>query len=412
MNYVIIGNSTAAIGTIEGIRQIDPTGKITVISDEPHHTYSRPLISYLIYGKTTQEKMRYRNADFYEKNNVETILGKKAVAIDPAKKIVTLDDKTEVPYDKLMVATGSRPFVPPSPGIEKVKNCFSFMKLDDALALEKVLTKDSKVLIVGAGLIGMKAAEGILNKVGSITIVDLAPRILPSILTEEASHIVQNHVEKKGVTFILGDSVAEFSPNSALLNSGHTVDFDILIMAVGVRPNTELVSQIGGQVGRGITIDPTCQTSLPNIYAAGDCVECFDLTAQLVRILAILPNAYIQGECAGINMAGGECSFQGGIPMNAIGFFGLHMVTAGTYEGESHIVSEGDNYKALYFKDGHLIGYILIGDVTRAGIYTSIIREMIPIDEIDLELLKEQPQLMMFGHHKRKEKLGGVPRAN
>lgn len=412
MNYVIIGNSAGAVGTIEGIRQIDPVGKITVISDEPHHTYSRPLISYLIYGKTTEEKMRYRDPDFYEKNRVETILGKKAASIDPVKKTVTLEDSTIVPYDKLMVATGSRPFVPPSPGIEKVKNCFSFMKLDDALALEKVLTPTSRVLIVGAGLIGMKAAEGILAKVGQITIVDLAPRILPSILTEEASHIVQEFVEKKGVTFLLGDSVAEFSENSARLKSDRTVDFDILIMAVGVRPNTELISEAGGKVGRGITIDQKCATSLLDIYAAGDCVECFDITIQSVRVLAILPNAYMQGECAGINMAGGKKDFPGGIPMNAIGFFGLHMVTAGSYDGESYIIAEGDNYKALYFKDGKLIGYILIGDVARAGIYTTVIRDQIPIDEINIELLKKHPQMMMFGQPRRKEKLGGVPSAN
>ncbi len=163
--------------------------------------------------------------------------------------------------------------------------------------------------------------------------MDLAPRILPSILTEEASHIVQGFVEKKGVTFILGDSVAEFSENSALLKSGRSVDFDILIMAVGVRPNTELVAQIGGKVGRGITVDEYCRTSLPDITRAGDCVEAYDLTIQSVRVLAILPNAYMQGECAGITWPAEEKSFKGGIPMNAIGFFGYHMVTAGAYYG-------------------------------------------------------------------------------
>lgn len=408
VNYVIIGNSTAAVGCIEGIRSTDPAGAITVISDEPYPVYSRPLISYLLYGKTTEEKMKYRPDDFYEKNQVTTMLGETVKKVDSEKKTVLLESGKAVPFDKLLIAAGSRPFVPPMPGLELVEKKFSFMKLDDAKALGAAIKPDSRVLIIGAGLIGLKCAEGILDRVGSLTVVDLADRILPSILDEEGSAMVQKHLESKGIRFILGDSVGQFEPNRAHLKNGGAVDFDILVVAVGVRPNTQLAAEAGCKVGRGITIDEYSATSVADVYAAGDCCECLDIADGQTRILAILPNAYLQGETAGINMAGGEKTFEKAIPMNAIGFFGLHIITAGSYEGDAWVEKKPDSYKKLVTKDNLLKGFILIGNVERAGIYTSLIREQTPLDTVDFELLKVKPQLMAFTAGERAVKLGGA----
>lgn len=408
MNYVIIGNSAAAVGCVEGIRQVDKEGKITLIASEPHHTYSRPLISYLLYGKTDEERMKYRPDSFYDDNKVETYLGKSVVKIDKDNKKVILDDNTEIAYDKLLVATGSRPFVPPMDGLDTVEKKFSFMKLDDAHALGKAISKDTNVLIIGAGLIGLKCAEGICDRVKHITVVDLAERILPSILDTEGSALVQKHIEEKGIEFILGDSVANFAGNKATLKSGKVLDFDVLVVAVGVRPNVELVKEIGGNVGRGIVTDEKCRTSIEDIYAAGDCTESYDITTGQMRILALLPNAYMQGETAGITMAGGSKSYDKAIPMNAIGFFGYHIITAGNYDGEAYISKDKDSYKKLVTRDDHLVGYILIGNVQRAGIYTSLIRERKPLSSIDFDLIKEKPQLMAFSKRERAKTLGGL----
>lgn len=406
MKYVIIGNSAAAVGCVEGIRTVDKEGEIILISNEPHHTYSRPLISYLLMGKTDIERMKYRSDDFYVRNDCKTIFGRSVTKISPETKSVTLDDGLEISYDKLMVATGSRPFVPPVAGYDKVKNKVTFMSLDDAKALEAMITPDSDIMILGAGLIGLKCAECLIGKVKSITVVDMAPRILPSILDIEGASMVQKHLENSGVKFILDDSSAEFTENSAKLKSGKTLDFDVLVMAVGVRPNTSLVSDCGGKVNRGIFTDDKCETSLKNVYSGGDCSESFDFALGEVRILAILPNAYMQGLTAGINMAGGESVYENAIAMNAIGFNGLHIITAGVYEGEAYIKADGENYKALFYKDNMLKGYILIGDVARAGIYTSMIREKTPLDTLDFELIKERPQLMAFAKKERKTRLG------
>ena len=409
MKYVIIGNSAAAIGTIQGIRLVDKTGQIVVISDEKYHTYSRPLISYWLKGAVTEENMRYRDEDFYEKNDVDTLFETRVTKINADKKTVTIENGNEISYDKLMVATGSKPFVPPMEGLDKVEKKFSFMKLDDAKAVKEAVTEGAKVLIVGAGLIGLKAAEALEHYGADMTVVDLADRILPSILDNEASAIMQKHIESKGVKFILGASVKEFSENSAVLTNGDTVPFDMVILAVGVRPNTELVSEAGGKVNRGIVTDQKqAVAGLRDVYAAGDCTESLDITTGQQKILALLPNAFMQGEIAGQNMAGKEAYYLNAMPMNAIGFFGLHIITAGSYEGEAFTETDGtENYKKLVTADNELKGFILRGDVKRAGIYTYMIKWHMPIDECDFEMLKNNPQLAAFSREYRNEKLAG-----
>ena len=410
MRYVIIGNSAAGIGAVQGIRELDKEGEITLISDEKYHTYSRPLISYLLKGAVTEENMKYRPDSFYEDNKVTAILGKKAVSINKDEKSVVLDDGNAVQYDKLLVATGSKPFVPDFNGLDKVKNKFSFMKLDDAKAVEKCVKKNAKVLIVGAGLIGLKAAEALLHFTKDITVIDLSERILPSILDTEASDIMKKHIEADGVKFILGTSVDKFAADSATLTNGDKVDFDMVILAVGVRPNTELVEHAGGKVDRGIVTDnKQAVEGLADVYAAGDCVKSHDITSDSEKIIAILPNAFMQGNAAGKNMAGGEASFENAFPMNAIGFMGLHIISAGTYSGDVYSEIEGESYKKLFIEDNHLKGFILMGDKIRnAGIYTTLIREKLPLDSVDFELIKKKPSMMAFSAERRKEKLGGA----
>lgn len=411
--YIIIGNGVAAAGCIEGIRTADKESAITVISEEKHPVYCRPLISYYLEGKTSLDKMNYRDEDFYEKNGCQVLYGRKAVSIDPKAKTVLLDDGTALPYTAVCTAAGSSPFVPPVKGLETVTNRFTFLTLDDTLALEKALTGESRVLIVGAGLIGLKCAEGICGRVKSITVCDLAERVLSSILDDECAAMMQARLEEHGIRFMLGDTAAEFDGNKAVMKSGAEVSFDILVMAVGVRANTSLVKDIGGEVNRGILVDEQMRTSIDGIYAAGDCTEGSDISLGSHRVLAILPNAYMQGKCAGINMAGGNEVFDKAIPMNSIGFFGLHAMTAGSYftekdGGELYEEKAEGKLKRLFTKDGVLTGFILIGVTERAGIYTSLIREKTPLDTIDFEMLKKVASTAAFSPEMRSKKFGGV----
>lgn len=411
--YVIIGNGVAAAACIEGIRSVDPDGSITVVSSENHPVYCRPLISYYLEGKTNSKRMLYRGENFYEKNHCTVLYGKSVQRINDTDKTVLLNDESILSYTELCVATGSSPYVPSMNGIESVPHRYSFMTWDDAEKLKEDVTNRSKVLIVGAGLIGLKCAEGLKYLVGDITVCDLSDRILSSILDTESALIVQKHLECNGIQFLLSDSVDHFNHNTAFMKSGKEVSFDILILAIGVRPNAGLIRDINGKINRGIIVDEHMRTSVSSVYAAGDCTEGKDITIDDNRVLALLPNAYHQGFCAGVNMAGGNLTFTKGFPMNSIGFFGLHLMTAGTrYDGDQggNIYEEqSENHiKKLFCRNGIMTGFVLVGNTERAGIYTSMIREKTPIDTVNFELLKKSPTSAVYSHNIRRKMFGGV----
>lgn len=435
-DYLILGNSTAAVGCVEAIRTIDKTGTITMVSSENYPAYSRPLISYLLEGRTDEKRMMYRDKNFYKKNNIELITGKSATDISASKKTVTLDDGTTLGYKKLLNAIGSRPFVPPMAGLDLLPRWFTFLSLDSAKSLAAVLGKKTHVLIIGAGLIGMKCAEGIADSVGDITIVEMAPRCLPAVLEEKGAAVIQKKMEEHNVSFDFGDSVKTFVPNfpkgtpegdaavtynkvsssapgqKSMLGgvaetmNGKKIAFDVLVCAVGVRPNTQLIEKAGGKVEKGIVIDENCRTTLKDVWAAGDCTLSHDMSAGMDRILALLPNAYMQGEAAGLDMAGSPKPFTRAMPLNSAGFFDLHMVTAGSYTGKC-IDASHDGYYRKFFVDGDLLkGFIIIGDVNRAGIYTALIRSQTPLSSIDFDAIKDEPRLMAFSKSRREVMLG------
>ena len=407
--YVILGNGVAAAHCIEGIRSVDKETPITVVSAEKHPVYCRPLISYYLEGRTEPARMNYRPEDFYAKNNCTVLYGRTATAMDAEQKTVALDDSEALPYTALCVATGSSPFVPPTEGLDSVEQKYTFLTLDDAIALKQAATGESRVLIVGAGLIGLKCAEGLRPLVKEITVCDLADRVLSSILDNECAARMQTRLEQNGVRFLLSDTAVRYEKNTALMKRGKQVTFDLLVLAVGVRANTALIKNCGGKTERGILVDERMQTSLPDVYAAGDCTQGIDASIGQQRVLAILPNASLQGYCAGVNMAGGDAVFSNAIPMNAIGFFGLHALSAGSNcSGEVYEETDGRHLKRLYSKNNRLTGFMLIGDVARAGIYTSLIREQTPLNTLDFERLKQSPTTTAFPQQERRHKFGGA----
>ena len=411
--YVIIGGGVAGVSCVEGIRSTDPTGSITLASAEANSNYGRPLISYLLEGVTDPARMSYRGEDFYERMGVTALHGVSASVIDARAKTVTLSDGRVLDYDALCVATGSSPFVPPLEGLETVPRRFTFMTLADAMALGEEVREDTRVLVVGGGLIGLKCAEGLRATTRRITVCDLAPHVLSSILVPDASKLVERHLESEGITLMLGRSVQRFEGTRADMTDGSVVDFDVLVLAIGVRPNVSLVAGAGGATRRGIVVDERMQTTLEGVFAAGDCVESHNLVTGADGPIAILPNASMQGWAAGVNMAGGNEHVEDSIPMNSMGILGLHIMTAGSYTDEQSggrtILHASDSaYRQFFMKDGMLSGFILVGDVSRAGIYTALIRERRELGPIESEELWEKPSLIALGRSWREQRLGGV----
>lgn len=418
MNYVIIGNSAAAVGAVEGIRQVDGKGRITVISDEPYHTYSRPLISYWLAGKVSAEKMIYRERSFYESNDVNPVLGNRAEKIDFQSRKVVLADGTDIPYDKVLVATGGKPIVPPMEGLDK-KGIYSFIKFDDVKEIEQALAAGKKnVVVIGAGLIGLKAAEALAKLDVNVTVVELANRVLPAILDDQAGTMVQDYLENHGIKFELNTTVSKILGGTAvsgvILQNGHEINCDMLVVAIGVQPNTVLVKDTDVQVNRGIVVNEKMETTVAGVYAAGDVSEGFDIVYGTKRVLPLLPNAYQQGEVAGRNMAGAETVFAGGLAMNAIGFGELPMLTAGIIKPDSDEFevlvdtnSEKKSYRKVVLRNNRIVGYICLNKVDRAGIMTGLIKDKTDVSAFKERLLNPAFGYVDFPKESRKPRLSG-----
>lgn len=417
MKYVIIGNSAASVGAVEGIRRVDPEGTVTVISEEPYPAYSRPLISYYLAGKVKEENMYYRDSDFYEKNRVELLLGKKVTRIEPEQSTVKLEDGECIEYDRLLLATGSRPFLPPIKGIEKQEYYF-FNYFDDVKAIQHniLANQAARPLIIGAGLVGMKAAEALSLLGLSITVVELGPHVLGSILSEVPARMVQRKMEENGVRFIFKESVKEIfwgqELQGVVLSDGQEILTDFLIVAAGVRPRLELAAELPLSKNQGIKVNQYMQTDLENIYAAGDVAEGWDLLQEESRVIPIWPGAYRQGLTAGMNMAGLKTEDIGGFALNSIGFFEFPIITAGVFEareGNEEILSweEPDSFLQLVFRDNRLLGFIKLGEVDRAGILTWLIREGIDCTSFKEKLLKPDFSLLDLPLALRKDRMRG-----
>ena len=400
MHYVIIGNSAAAVGAVEGIRIIDNKNPITIISDEPYHTYSRPLISYYLAGKVTEDQMLYRPRSFYQDCKVGIFLGRRADRIDTDNRKVFMDDDNTVTYDRLLIATGGKPFLPPVEGMDK-DNVFTFLKWDDVIAIKEVVSPRTKAVVIGGGLIGLKAAEALTILGVQVTVVDLADRILSTILDAEAARIVQQKLEEKGIQFRLGTTVStvmgEEKVTGVGLQDGSIEECGVLVFAIGVVPNTDAVRGTEVKTNRGIRVDERMRTNVKDVYAAGDAAEGYDILCRESRVLAILPNAYKQGEIAGLNMAGSATTFEGGFAFNSISFFDFPIVTAGLQDGQPSgkmevfldYQPERASYKKIFLRDNRLVGFIILNDVDRAGLLTGLVGDSVDVSEFKESLLKE-----------------------
>jgi len=417
LKYLIIGNSAAAVGAVEAIRRNDKGNSITMISDEPHHVYSRPLISYLLAGHTKEDKMYYRDESFYKENNVETVFNKRVTGVDTKKKQVILEDKKKIDYDKLLIATGGTPFVPPIKGKDR-KNVYTFTKWSDATEILKVSKNVKKAVVIGAGMIGLKAIEG-LNAIGiDVTVVELAPEVLSRALDKDASRIVQRKMEAAGVEVITNNEVVEISgkgniASGVVLRDKKKIKCDLVIVAIGVIPNTGFIKESGIKINRGIVVDEKMGTNIKGVYAAGDVVEALNMLTNEKMPIPIWPLAYRQGSIAGDNMSGGSQVYKGGFPMNSIEFLGAPTISLGIIdprgEGYESLIkndAKNGNYKRIIIKNERLVGAILVGaDVDRAGILTGLIKEQKPVTAFKDKLLDRNFGFVHMSREHRREKL-------
>ncbi|MBI2862503.1 MAG: NAD(P)/FAD-dependent oxidoreductase [Chloroflexi bacterium] len=416
--YVIIGNSSGGIGAIEAIRAIDREGSLAVISDEPYHTYSRPMISHYLVGDPFEHCL-YRPLDFYQRYGVQTHLGRKAVEIDVSGQQVLLEGGEAIPYEQLLIATGGTPIVPPMEGLG-LQGVVSFTTLDHAKKLMERLDGARRVVVIGGGLIGSSVTEA-LHKCGlQVTVVELLERILSTMADETSSRLAEKTLSEAGVEIITGCSATAIlaRPNDSnsvggvSLSDGREVPADLVVVAVGVRPRRDVVAGTQIKVNRGIVVDRYSSTNIPNIYACGDAAEPYDPITGANRVTAIWLNAYLGGRIAGRNMAGAETISPWVPALNSIPYFGLNLVSAGlvdapddSYEVLRELDVQRGIYKKVILQGEYLVGMTFIRAIAKTGILYGLIKDGVPVGSFKQHLLADNFGFIHMPEPLRKERI-------
>ncbi|MDI6812928.1 MAG: FAD-dependent oxidoreductase [Desulfitobacteriaceae bacterium] len=419
MRYLIIGNSAAGIFAAETIRGLDPQGRITMISKENTVPYSRCLTSYYLGREIPVERMYIRNTDFYEALGIE-FLGDTAVQVEAGERRVLTQSGRVVPYDKLLIATGAAPVRPPLEGMD-MEGVFQLRTLEDAQAIVRYAEEDRReeesgdaeqetervqeVVVIGAGLVGLKAAHGLHERGLKVTVVEFADQIMPQSLDTTAAQIIQRVLESHGYRLILQEKVVKIqgrpstygrqAVSGVVLSSGERISCRMVVMAVGVRPETGLVAGSSMAVKQGIIVNERMETSLQDVYAAGDVAEGYDFLWESLRINALWPVATSQGVVAGCNMTGLKRVHEGSMSLNSADFYGVGVISAGIlHPREEHeqvlnfLEPRMNQYRRLVLREGRLVGMLIVGEVRGAGVLTGLIRKKAKVGETVMEWLK------------------------
>ena len=402
MEYVVIGNSTAGINCIEGIRKVDPEGRIVNISDEPYFPYSRPLLSYLVAEKVTEDRMNFRPLSFYKDYNVEPVFGSGVVFVDTEKKIVYLEDGKRFNYDKLLIATGRKPLRLPIPGIEG-EGVFNFTSLDHARGILSYIKDVKTVGIIGSGLIGLKAAEALRTRGLDIHVVELKDQIMPFASDKRAAEILQMALESHGVRFHLSLSAKEILRNGKgkivglKLSNDDVIECQMVIVAVGLNPNIDFMKGTEARVNIGLIVDNYMRTTVPDVYAAGDVTESKDVITGMSNVHAVWPRASEQGMVAGMNMAGFHREYLGGYGMNSVSFFGVSCISMGDvrtekphYEILVKETPEEFKYTKVILENDMVRGAITVGRFVNVSALNRLLRKRVKVGVYRDNLLEEK----------------------
>ena len=427
MKYLILGNGPAGVIAAETLRKADPKGKITMVGSEDEPPYSRMAIPYLLEGNIDEAGTYLRKAKTHFKKLKITNKVAKATAIDSDAKTVGLDDGSSEKYDKLLIATGSHPIRPPIPGIDlpHVHTCWT---LEDARAIAELAKQGKKVVQVGAGFIGCIILEAFAKNGVDLTVVELGDRMVPRMMTPKAGGIIKDWVQDKGVRVVtsakvetiaapgqssgsLWDSIknmfggASSAPigddqMTVTLSTGEKIGCDLVVMSAGVKPNIDFLTGSGVKVANGILTDRNMQSSVADIYAAGDVAEAPDLFNNSPMVSAIQPNAADQARIAALNMAGKSAEHAGVLAINVLDTLGLISSSFGQWEGvdggEGVELSEPkyNRYISLQFKDDVLVGATSVGLTQHVGVLRGLIQGEVNLGEWK-DILMDEPLRVM-----------------
>ena len=381
--YLILGGGIAALEAARAIRARDKTGAITILSDEQHLPYNRPMLTKALLADMTEEQILVEPQSWFDEQNITFVQGMKVKSINPAEKSVVCGDDVILVYDKLIYALGARSFIPPTPGADQ-EHVVAVRTLEDVAKIRSLRPSVKHAAVIGGGVLGLEAAWS-LSKAGlKVTVLEFAPKIMQRQLSGEASDFLTGLIEETGIAVLTGVETAEIRRDSLLLKDGREIPAELVIMSTGVRGNVEIAKEAGITVNRSIVVNERMETNIPGIYAAGDCAEFGGIN------YALWSQSVGQGKTAGANAAGDDLSYE--TVDGALSFNGMN----------TSLFSVGDNgkdpvkpyrtveirdarkrqYEKYTFLNNRLTGVILIGDTSRLGELSVKVKEHAPYKDV------------------------------
>ncbi len=365
--YVIVGNGIAGITAAQTIVRADPAAEVHIFGAEPYPYYRRPILWEFIAGQIEQEALFFRPTAWYTERGIRLHLGVGVTALNPQAHSLTLADGSSAEYDRLLLATGCRPFIPPFEGVDK-KGVYTLRTIEDAISIKEHSQGISTAAIIGGGLLGIETARALTSLNLDVSVIEFMPHLLPLQLDAEGAQALQSLLESMGMRILTGTAteaiLGDELPTGVRTKDGRVVDAELVVISTGIRPRIELAREAGIDLNRGVVVDGQLRTSATDVYAAGDVAE-FEGT-----IYGIIPAATDQAQVASANMvASGSATYNGTIPATTLKIAGIDLTSLGeaTATGDEFAIlrkvdAAGVVYRRLTLRDGKVVGAILLGD--------------------------------------------------
>ncbi len=392
--YIIIGNGIAGVTAATTLAEGDPSAQIVIYTDEKYPYYRRPWLPDFLAGRYRIEELYPYPDSWYSKRHIHVHLNQPVTQILAGEKAVVLASGEKVPYDALLVACGGYSFVPPITNAN-LKGCFTLRTLDDAQTIRDYAQDKGEAVVIGGGLLGLESARGLSALGLNVTVIEVFPRLLPRQLDAEGAAILTQRIEQMGISIITGANVEAIvgsaHTDGVQLKDGKTIPCDMVLFSAGIRPKLQLAKDAGLAINRGVIANESMQTSDANIYVAGDVAEFRE------RTYGIIPAAIEQARVAAANMIQPHSeTYTGTTPINTLKVMGIDLTSIGIVNPEepgytSYRRSDPDKglYKKIVFKDGALVGAILLGDRKSVTFMTRLVNRKAPVESVANQMLQD-----------------------
>lgn len=365
--HVIVGNGVAGTTAAQSIREKDKNGKIDIFTNESALFYTRIRLPEYIAGQVEPEKLILHKPQWYQEKAIDVHLEEPVQDIDPEKKEIRTAKQITYPFDRLLLATGSHSFVPPIKGVEK-PGVFTLRSMKDAQLIHDYAARAKRAALIGGGVLGLEAGNGLRRLGMEVAVVEFFPRLLPRQMDVSGAKLLKKQMEAMGFSFYLGAKSEEVlgreKAEGLLLEGGETIPCDMVLISAGIRPNLDLPGKLGLEVDKGVLVNDRLETQRPDIYAAGDLIQHRGI------FYGIWPASEAQGRIVGINMAGGDALYEGTVMSNRLKVVGIDLVSSGDIDVDGkleHLVKKDEGgfiYRKLVLEDDIIVGCILLGDIS------------------------------------------------